>query len=800
MSATDDIDFTKVGAPVVLKALPDFASDYLPSRGWTQKAVREAGLRWIDGPAVASIWPGTSQGHPPRHFGSTAAMLRGTSYQPRGGIVLPFPDDPTFCVVRIFYEVFNLDGGKDPNDDSKFRTPIGKPLQVYRPPSVTLADLTDSTKPLIVIESPFKAALAASRGLTCVGVNGCGGTHEPATHLLPGATAAQARATIRAELHEFLLPGRPVSLITDADVRTNLNVRRAQLSFMDAAAIGFGCVPEYVEMPDLGSGKTGVDDYFAAGHKLADFQKLPRHARDSKAVRELRNAFRELTEIGLSERFAASHGDDCRHDPVADEWYTYTSKGYRPGPTEPQRRMADVVASLAAELAAEKNEGAAKARARFQNSAGKRGAIDAALTLAGRLRDLEIDSAKFDIDSDLLGMQNGVLRLSTGNLLVPSRELLVTKACPVAYDPSLRSRAWGKFIERASDGDPTLLRYQQEVAGSLLLGRADRNEALFAHGPAFSGKTIFLEAFIDALGPDYALASKAAIILKARQSTDAERSSPFLVSLRGKRFVGCSELDEGAVVDEATLKDLTGGDTITARGNYKDPVQFRNTARVMVRCNHLPNIVGTDDSIWSRVLVVPFPVVIPEHERDKELRQKLRAELPGIVNWALAGLRRYALRGYRFELPKCVTDAMRAYRGNSDALGHWIDECVEIDPKKSDVPFRELQSEVTASYTDWAKRNNHMPMSSRSLWQRLRDRTGFDPVFRGDGGVKYVRGFRLRRNPIAVNLIHHQHVQLDARDAEIAQLRRELTALKGEDDGPGTTTSTTSSAKTLFRH
>lgn len=182
---------------------------------------------------------------------------------------------------------------------------------------------------------------------------------------------------------------------------------------------------------------------------------------------------------------------------------------------------------------------------------------------------------------------------------------------------------------------------------------------------------------------------------------------------------------------------------ITARGHYKDPISFRNTARILVRCNHLPVIAGTTTSIWNRILIVPFEVVIPDVEQDKDLRAKIIAtEAEGVLTWALKGLQRYVARGCRFEVPQAIKDAIEIHRKESDILGTWLDDGWVVD--KTQTERRVLQSVVSKDYRDWCITNGHQPMSSKQLWIKLRERLGYEPIGVGAGGYKYALGFSLR--------------------------------------------------------
>ena len=807
----EQYNYAASGNPVG-KNSPRVVLDYVDLRGWKEKDSKAANLRHIRGELVAEIWPGTQEGAP---FNDDSGYIKGETgscFWPVAGLILPDPWDSTYAWVRVFFEVRQIGKGQeDPREKKKIMIPYGRGRPPYVPgDDKTLHDLFDPRKPLYLIEGPFKAAIAARRGLACIGVNGCGGAKEKQTKLSKNASREQARVTIPEILHQFLHPGRSVCLVTDADIATNLMVRKAQLDFQDAAVIGFDCKPFLVELPILGDGKTGADDYFAAGNTLADFKRLPRHQRDSKFVKLLRTAFLELTELGLAERFVVHAGDDYRHDPRIGQWFSYTEQGYCSGAVEPHRRMIEVVKSLDAETEAAKSPEAIKARRTFRNACGKKSAVNAALGFAAMDKGVDIDAAKFDADQDLIGTHNGVLRLSTGKLLAPSRDLMVTKRLGCTFDPKAKAPQWLQFVHRICDGQKDLMSYLQEIAGSCLAGRSARQEVFFFYGEGSNGKSVYIEMLNDLLG-DYSVTIPAAVLLKSKHGKNPEAATPFLITLHGARLATCSELDEGTPISETMLKDLNGGDLISGRENYGDAFQFRNTSRLLVRCNDPPTVVSNNKATWDRVKLVLFTVTIPDAEQDLDFRRKLAAaELPGILQWAYAGYRRLAARNFRFDTPVAVQEATNKLRVDSDTIGTWLTNRVQLDPLKGNSIHRELQAEITADYVKSCEINNNGAKSGKNLWKELRRRLGYEPITRGDGGYAYAIGFTLKRTSAEITFLKAQSDVIDKLAAEIKSLRtggeiskqnekiKELEADLAAIKAAGRTTPSTSSGKNVF--
>jgi len=177
------------------------------------------------------------------------------------------------------------------------------------------------------------------------------------------------------------------------------------------------------------------------------------------------------------------------------------------------------------------------------------------------------------------------------------------------------------------------------------------------------------------LGPDYAMKAPPDLLMAKRgESHPTERADLF-----GKRFVACIETGEGRRLAESLVKEITGGDRIRARRMREDFWEFAPTHHVWLVSNHKPTIAGTDHGIWRRIKLIPFDVVIPEEEQDKKLPAKLGAELPGILNWAIAGCLEWQRNG--MQEPSIVKAATQQYSAEMDEIGQFIEERCELGPQ-----------------------------------------------------------------------------------------------------------------------
>jgi putative DNA primase/helicase len=224
-----------------------------------------------------------------------------------------------------------------------------------------------------------------------------------------------------------------------------------------------------------------------------------------------------------------------------------------------------------------------------------------------------------------------------------------------------------------------------------------------------------------------------------------------LAGLRGARAVLTSELPPGKTWDESVIKDVTGGDTVTARKMRQDNFDFKPQFTLFVAANHQPSFRSMDEAIRRRVLMVPFNVTIPKKERDEKLEEKLKAEGAAILRWIIDG----AVAWYREGLnaPASVQAASADYLDGEDLLGEFMDECTISMPGAS-VRMRDAYQR----FRDWsvqrgmalpwsqhaltrAMKERALPMSRKEDGMRLMDRQMKQQWGQGSGGVLYPKEF-----------------------------------------------------------
>ena len=438
-----------------------------------------------------------------------------------------------------------------------------------------------------------------------------------------------------------------------------------------------------------------------------------------------------LTDAGNGERFQALHGARFAFVHAWGCWYHYDGvRWLRDGSGEATRGALATLRATGAEaekIPDEDQRGELVKHTLDSESSARLGAM---LTIAQSL--LPVSTDDLDRDVDLLNVRNGTLDLRTGELRPHHRDDWLTRLAPVEYDASATCPRWEAFLLRAMGGNEALVAFLQRAIGYALTGHTNEQVLFLLYGVGANGKSTFLETIRALLGDLSAIADFGTFLKR-----DSEGARNDIARLVGTRFVSAVEAEAGKPLAEALVKQLTGGDTITARFLFKEFFDFKPQFKIWLAANHKPTIGGSDHGIWRRIRLVPFTVTIPEHERDPKLTQKLAEELPGILAWAVRGC--LAWRADGLGVPDEVKAATASYREEMDAFGGFVEaSCV------AELGVTVPAADLYGAYARWCEANGERARSQKSLAASLRER-GFEAA-KGTKGVRVWRGLRLRRD------------------------------------------------------
>ena len=417
------------------------------------------------------------------------------------------------------------------------------------------------------------------------------------------------------------------------------------------------------------------------------------------------------TDLGNACRLVARHGDDLRYVPDFKKWLTWDGARWLFDEDGEVMRCAKQTAlSIYGEAAAERDNERRKALAVWAAKSEGEQRLRAMLELAKSEPGVPVRPNELDADPWLLSVSNGVVDLRTGALKEPRREDYITKRAQVDFRQGATCPAWLTFLDRIFNGDANLIAFMQRAVGYSLTGLTSEQLFFLLYGTGQNGKSTLLGVLRALLG-DYAATAPAATFMER----DKGGPTNDLARLRGARFVAAIETEDGQKLAESLVKQVTGEDMISSRFLYAEFFEYLPAFKLWLAVNHRPVIKGDDYAIWRRIRLVPFEVCIPEGEKDKTLPGKLKAELPGILNWALEGCRLWQESG--LAAPEAVMAATEAYRGEMDVLQQFFDECCYIDSGAT-VKATALYS----AYRDWAETNTGWVLSQTKFGRKLGDR------------------------------------------------------------------------------
>lgn len=346
--------------------------------------------------------------------------------------------------------------------------------------------------------------------------------------------------------------------------------------------------------------------------------------------------------------------------------------------------------------------------------------MEAALHSAQKEKGIPVHPSELDADTRLLNCRNGTVDLRTGELRPHDKADLVTKMCPVEYDPAATSDTWQNFLDRVQP-DPEMQRFLQRAMGYSLTGDTGEEVLFFAFGPTSSGKSTFLKALGKALG-DYSRTADFETFL-AGNNRAAGGAKEDIARLAGARFVTSIEITKGAKLAEGLVKQITGGDVVAARHLYQKTFEFTPAFKLWLAANDEPKAPDDDAALWRRILQVPFSESIPLEERDPSVKAALidpDLSGPALLAWAVQGCLDWQNSGLR--VPASVTKATTDYRKSLNPLTDFISECCVVGPE-----CRCRNDEIWNEYKNWAKASNvRYPLGRKTFSQRL-TAEGFTP-------------------------------------------------------------------------
>lgn len=458
--------------------------------------------------------------------------------------------------------------------------------------------------------------------------------------------------------------------------------------------------------------------------------RAPPPPRTEEAETEPAPEDNSLTDTGNAQRLYKRHGTNLRYVYEWKSWVVWAG-------THWQRDNGDLIMTCAIEtarsiIAEAQVEDKEKAKEIFKWAMRSRNkkALDAMIATAQHL--CVAVPADFDQDNFLWNSPNGTTDLRTGELREHRREDMITKLSPVPRRPDASCPLWLANLRRFMAEDMEMVSYLQRLAGYVLTGDVSERSLEIAYGPGSNFKGTFFDTLHNIWG-QYARA----IATDTLMVTKYDRTGPEMAELPGVRLAIASEGEDGQALAVARVKRMTGGinERITAEAKFERPFEFVPTHKTILMTNKLPTIRDTTNSIWNRVHLQPWTVVIPPEEIDLRFPERLEAEYSGILEWAIQGCLIWQHGGLR--PPETVLQATTTYRGDMNIVAQFIEAKCEIGKA-----YEEKSEPLYLAFKLWCEEHGERVPRVNDFAQRMKE-NGWKVHKTKHANVWY--GLRLRR-------------------------------------------------------
>jgi putative DNA primase/helicase len=417
-----------------------------------------------------------------------------------------------------------------------------------------------------------------------------------------------------------------------------------------------------------------------------------------------------LTDDANGQRFADQHRHEAVYCCDTEEWFVWDGRRWKADKDRRVEVMAtDTARSIYAEASTEFDQGRRRLLSKFsEKSLNESGVRD---MLSASRRYMSCPLSQFDTDPWLLNFRNGTLDLRTGSLSPHDSANRITKLVEHDYLPDAPCPIFEKFINQIMKVDPLKIAFLQRAIGYSLLGDNPEQCFFVVCGSGSNGKSTLFTLLQNLIGGYAQSVPVSTLTAKDRDFSGAPRSD--IVRMRGVRFGVSFETEKQVRLSEPLMKQLTGGDVITARELYRSEIEFKPVAKIWLYTNFKPKLSGDDPAIWRRVHLIPFDYTVSDQDRDKSLPEKLMAEAPGILAWVIQGFLEWQCQG-GLNPPECIRTATREYRDENNGVAQFVEDCLERDSSATVA-----KNQMHAAYRRWAEQNGGESLDIKNLRNRL---------------------------------------------------------------------------------
>lgn len=416
-------------------------------------------------------------------------------------------------------------------------------------------------------------------------------------------------------------------------------------------------------------------------------------------------------EAGMADLFSECYQNDTRYCPEAKSWYTYDGGRWQKdvGSLLVSSKIKEFVRLMALYCGEIPDEEKRKQYMGFVSKMGDRRFRDRMVKDAAD--SMTIAAAEFDTHPYLINCKNGTYDLETMTFREHDWKDFLTMQTNFDYTmQEVTCPRWEQFIKEVTQDNKDKADYLQRALGYSILGTGKEECMFILHGKTTrNGKSTMLDAIQHLLG-DYSTVAPVELICRNERQKNAEAANPVLARLKGKRMVTMSESDTAGKLDEATIKQYTGGEDITARELYQSAITFKPQFTMWLSCNGLPAVKDKSLFASDRVRVIEFNRHFSDEEQDKGLKDYFETPeaMKGIFTWLVTGYFKYR----RFGLKMCddMKKVIKQYEKDNDLVLQFLEEKCE----GTDEGYTKAKT-LYDNYKIWCKSNGYYVCSMKKF-------------------------------------------------------------------------------------
>ena len=406
----------------------------------------------------------------------------------------------------------------------------------------------------------------------------------------------------------------------------------------------------------------------------------------------------KITEDGVALALTHMHRDHLLYDHETGTWYEWCGDRWVP---DKVRRVYHYCRELS-------RKASRNMPLKDQEKTGRAAFASGAERLARADPAHATTRADWDADPWLLGCPGKTVDLSSGQANEPQQDDRITKQTAVAPADDANCLVWLEFLRKATGGDEEMIAFLKQWCGYCLTGITREHALIFLYGPGGNGKSVFLNTISGIMG-DYAATASMNTFTASR----SDRHPTDLAMLHGARLVTSSETEAGRAWAESRIKQMTGGDPITARFMRQDFFTYTPSFKLTIVGNHQPVLQNVDDAAKRRFNIIPFKVKpkIP----DTTLEDKLRKEWPQILRWMIDGCLEWQKHGLCRS--QSVLNETADYFSEQDFMSQWLEETCVVEPDNCECYC--TAADLYRSWREYAKAGGEEAGSQKSLGGKL---------------------------------------------------------------------------------